>query len=352
MLQLVTGWIQSFYYSLAIRAGSPKPQPGSARFASDRRRIQLAVVGLYLLYTIFEADYEATRRPTSFYDDLGLSTDPTEQKMKSNFRRLAARYHPDKVSQTGGSEEHGRDAADYFIHLKLAYDTLTEPTKRFAYDRFGPGMLAWASATTIRDYVVRGVLHGILPHYGMAAVVLYITSWLGYLSFAQYYRWLAMAGLCVCELILVTRPEAPSVLRTVNSVVELLPAHGPYLQFQAIDLMRRLAVTLYVGLAQLGPLLQAEFGQKGAGLADADDGMALANALAKLDETAKSVDAEASRLWAMELAPYSGDSAAISMLERSSAQWLVTNTIRADPTVKDALAASFRRRTGEVETAS
>jgi hypothetical protein len=342
---LVTGWVQTLYYSLIIRAGSPKPAPGSARHASDRRRIQLLVVGLYLLYTIFEADYEVTRRTPSFYSDLGLSTNnPSEQQLKSAFRRLAARHHPDKTP-SGSSAD---DAGDFFMHLKVAYDTLMDPAKRFAYDRFGPEILAWRGAAIIRDYVVRGVLHGILPHYGMAAVAVYIMGWLGYLNFAQYYRWLLMVALCVFELVLVTRPEVVPALQHINSVLAVVwPSHGPFLQFQAIALARRLAVTIYIGLAQLGPLLQAELGVHRAGSSsavEAADEATLIESLNKLDAAATAVEAEATRLWDMEMAPYAGDREVLQTLRGRMSEWLVTNTIRADPMVKDSLGTSFRRR--------
>jgi DnaJ-domain-containing protein 1 len=338
--------VQSLYYAVTIRAGTPHPAPGSLRHASDRRRIQLLVVGLYLAYTIFEADYEVARRARSFYADLNLPADAPDQQLKSHYRRLAARHHPDKLSSTDPAASEAAQA--FFIHLKTAYDTLSDPARRFAYDRFGPDVLAWRGAATVRDFVSRGVIHGILPHYGLAAVAVYIMGWLGYLNFAQYYRWLLMAALCVLELVLVTRPAAPRALDALNAVLAAAwPAHGPFLQFQAIALARRLAVTVYVGLAQLGPLLQAELGVHragAAGSAEAADGIALADALGRLDAAAAAVDKEAERLWEMEMAPYEGDREVLQALRGRMAQWLVTNTIRVDPMVKDSLGSAFRRR--------
>lgn len=85
--QLVTGWVQSIYYGVTIRAGDPKPQPGSPRHLKHRRRIHILVVLTYLLYTIVEADYEI-RRAGNFYQDLGLSPDVDDKAIKSKFRRL------------------------------------------------------------------------------------------------------------------------------------------------------------------------------------------------------------------------------------------------------------------------
>ena len=198
---------------------------------------------------------------------------------------------------------------------------------------------------------MRGVLHGILPHYAMAAGAVYVMSWLGYLNFAQYYRWLLMVAMCLFEVVLATRPQPPLVLRQVNAVLEVVwPAHGPFLQFQAVALARRLAVTVYIGLAQLGPLVKAELGLPiAAGSSETVDEAVLGQALDRLDLATKAVEVEATRLWEMETAPYAGDGEVLRMLRGRMAEWLVTNTIRADPMVKDSLGTLFRRRTAASE---
>lgn len=87
----MTGWVQTAYYAVWIRAGDPKPQPGSRQFAIDRRRIQILVVLAYLIYTIYEADYQILQTG-DFYRDLGVGGgahhDVTEREIQSKFRRL------------------------------------------------------------------------------------------------------------------------------------------------------------------------------------------------------------------------------------------------------------------------
>jgi len=85
--QLVTGWLQTAYYSIWIRAGDPKPQPGSRQFVRDRIRIQTLVVVAYLLYTIYEADWQI-RGTGDFYQALGVGHDVNERGVQSKFRRL------------------------------------------------------------------------------------------------------------------------------------------------------------------------------------------------------------------------------------------------------------------------
>lgn len=85
--QLVTGYVQSALYAILIRAGDPKPAPGSPRFVRDRRRIHIAVIVVYLLYTVYEADYQL-RLAGDFYQDLGVAHDVAEKAVQSRFRRL------------------------------------------------------------------------------------------------------------------------------------------------------------------------------------------------------------------------------------------------------------------------
>ena len=85
--QLVTGYIQTAYYAIWIRAGEPKPQPGTRQFVNDRKRIQILVILAYLLYTIYEADWQL-RQAGDFYQVLGVPHAVDERGLQSRFRRL------------------------------------------------------------------------------------------------------------------------------------------------------------------------------------------------------------------------------------------------------------------------
>ncbi|KXX74006.1 Chaperone protein DnaJ [Madurella mycetomatis] len=342
---LVTGWVQTVYYGITIRAGDPRPQPGTPRWAEHRRRIHIIVVALYLLYTIYEADYELQRAGT-FYTDLGVPLTATDREVKSRFRRLAALFHPDKVS----AAEAGRDPADvnaYFVHLKTAADTLTDPARRFAYERFGPDVVAWQRCVTIRDYVVRGA-QALVPYYGMAAVVMYGLGLLGYLNWGRYERWLVLAVMFVFEVHCVTRPGMPAVLdKMVNPLLGKLAGRAPYLQFQAIALARKLSVTVYIAFSQIGPLLTADTsgGQLVMrGAKEANDEAALKQGLERLEVAVKRLDADAMRLLETEMAPFAGDEETLKSMWAKIREWLVQNTIRSDPMVRDALGRSFAKR--------
>ncbi|KJZ79545.1 hypothetical protein HIM_01014 [Hirsutella minnesotensis 3608] len=333
---IATSWIQAIYYGFTIRAGDPKPAHGSPRFNAHRRTINILVVATYLAYTIFEADYDL-RGESSFYRDLGVPLTAADREIKSRFRRLAAMHHPDKAGTADAT-----DSAAYFMHLKLASDTLQDAAKRFAYDRFGPEMVGWERSVTIRDFVSRGVLRGILPHYGVAAGTIYLLGLFGYMEFAKFYRWLIFIALCLFELHTVTRPGFPLIVEIANAVVTRVSSHPPYLPFQAIALARKLSITVYIGLSQIGPLLveQTEARNRAA----VGEEKALDQGLERLEAVVNQLDTETDRVMAMEMAPFQGDPSVINNLRGKMREWLVQNTIRSDPLVRDALGNSFRKR--------
>jgi molecular chaperone DnaJ len=65
-----------------------------------------------------------------FYETLGVSRSADEKELKSAFRKLAMKYHPDR---NPGDHEAERK----FKEIGEAYEFLKDPQKRAAYDRFG-----------------------------------------------------------------------------------------------------------------------------------------------------------------------------------------------------------------------
>ncbi|KAI0019369.1 hypothetical protein F4780DRAFT_747404 [Xylariomycetidae sp. FL0641] len=341
---LVTGWIQTIYYGLAIRAGDPKPAPGTPRHAAHRRRIYVLVVCAYLGYTLYEAAHDL-QRAGNYYGDLSLAPGASDREVKARFRRLAALHHPDKVGGGGGGGQ------DYFMHLKTAADVLTDPARRFAYERFGPEAEAWRPAcVTARDFAARGARAVLLPYYGVAAATLWGLGRLGYLEAGRYWRWVCLACLCAFEAAAVTRPRYPALLTAVvNPALARLAGQKPYLPFQLLALARKACVALFIAFAQVGPLLAKQQQHPGeadeaAAAAAGSEEKALRQNLERLEATAKGLDADAARLMELEMAPFAGDPEAIHSMRARLQEWLVQNTIRADPMVRDALGRSFQKR--------
>lgn len=67
-----------------------------------------------------------------YYDILGVDKAATDKELKSAYRRLAKKYHPDANPGDKTTEEK-------FKELSEAYDVLKDPEKRKLYDRFGHG---------------------------------------------------------------------------------------------------------------------------------------------------------------------------------------------------------------------
>lgn len=71
----------------------------------------------------------------SYYDILGVSKTATADELKSAYRRLAKQYHPDMYS--GKSDAEKKSAEEKFKEINHAYDVLSDPQKRAAYDQYG-----------------------------------------------------------------------------------------------------------------------------------------------------------------------------------------------------------------------
>jgi molecular chaperone DnaJ len=65
-----------------------------------------------------------------YYEVLGVKREATAAELKTAYRRLAMKYHPDRNSADP-------DAETKFKEAKEAYEILSDADKRAAYDRFG-----------------------------------------------------------------------------------------------------------------------------------------------------------------------------------------------------------------------
>ncbi|KAI4171967.1 MAG: hypothetical protein LQ343_003876 [Gyalolechia ehrenbergii] len=344
------------YSITAVRAGDPKPQPGSPRYLKHRQRIHIAVIVIYLLYTIYEADYWV-RLNGDFYQDLGLPVDVDEKKIKSRFRRLAAIYHPDKAV----SPEDHANAETYFVKLKSAQDTLTDATKRFAYDRFGPDMLKWQHVSSTRDYIMVG-LQNTGPLYGGFIVFMVLLSMTGYLQWGRYvsppgvsslsdlrwverscssqWRYLIFACLALIEYHTLTRPYwSPFLTKILNPLLTTLTSHPPLLPFQFVALAHKITLTFFIAMGQLASFFAPPIPPGSSSSSAFDE-----QQLQRLEQLAQNTEVETGKVLALEMAPMVGDEAGQNDMKGRVQEWLVQNTVRSDPEVRDAMGRAMQRK--------
>jgi molecular chaperone DnaJ len=74
-----------------------------------------------------------------YYEVLGVARTATEIEIKSSYRKLAMKHHPDRNPGDQAAEEKFKEAAE-------AYSVLADPEKRSAYDRFGHAAVSGAGA--------------------------------------------------------------------------------------------------------------------------------------------------------------------------------------------------------------
>ncbi len=70
-----------------------------------------------------------------YYEVLGVSKTASESEIKKGYRKLANKYHPDKVNNSSESEK--AEAEKNFKEINEAYQVLSDSTKKQQYDQYG-----------------------------------------------------------------------------------------------------------------------------------------------------------------------------------------------------------------------
>ncbi|KAK5074075.1 hypothetical protein LTR64_006783 [Lithohypha guttulata] len=362
---LLTNWIQTIYYRITIQAGSPQPQPGTAIYTRDHKRTRIIVLSLYLLYTLAQSLYDV-KLAGDFYTL--LSVDPyttTDKEIKSRLRRLAAKFHPDKIS----SSEATTDTDSLFVKLRLASETLTNPSHKYAYTHFGPSIVTHLPRPTDNSptqtpkqislqtaELILTALRQKIPSYiiNILFVLILNTFFLPARSSGKFWRYLIITSSFVLELYLLTHdiPALPSTLetaltylRTYTTLGSILPPH--LLPYQILEITSRLTLSLNIFISQVSVLFPSTAPPSITDAAEMRNWMAqLTSSLSLLNTTSQRLDGEASTLLQLQFAPYRGQARHVGELRRGMKEGMVLGGVRGHPEVKEAVQRVIEIREG------
>lgn len=154
------------------------------------------------------------------------------------------------------------------------------------------------------------------------------------------WRYLTFTALCILEMYILTRTYTPPVLTSIiNPFFTTFTTHPPLLPFQLLHLARKSTFTLFIALSQLSSIFAPPTSPTSSSNGGIDP-----QQLMRLEQMAKGSDMEAVRLLSLEMSPFAGDEGTVKELRGRVRDWLVTNTIRADPEVRDAVGRALGRR--------
>lgn len=164
-----------------------------------------------------------------------------EAGLKSHWRKMARTFHPDKLSPPSNLKtqldvtlwKNGVEAK--FIEMREAYETLSDSTKLWAYDRFGPVILDWKNCITMREYLIEGVKNS-APFYVLSSSSLLFIGGLKKSDTGTYWRWSILVFVVALESMILTSTS----LTRVSFVLSLIfPNRAP---FEHIELLRKLFI--------------------------------------------------------------------------------------------------------------
>ena len=109
-------------------SASPATRPGSdpGHAKADRREVMRTEIQ-DMIDRLPELDH---------YDALGLGRDASAAEIKKAYFKAAKRYHPDALARVGASDLR-EEAARVFARISEAFETLSDPARKSAYDAGG-----------------------------------------------------------------------------------------------------------------------------------------------------------------------------------------------------------------------
>ena len=73
----------------------------------------------------------------NYYKILGIDQKATQEQIKNAYKKLALKWHPDRVGQVGHLAQNKEEAEIKFKELSKAYSVLSDARSREIYDLYG-----------------------------------------------------------------------------------------------------------------------------------------------------------------------------------------------------------------------
>ncbi|GAA5986833.1 hypothetical protein JCM11641_007811 [Rhodosporidiobolus odoratus] len=229
---------------ISPNASPPQRSAANARAQTHHRRARVLLLSSYLVYSVASVyRAQASLASASYYTRLGLSREVVgtggASVVKKHWKKLARVYHPDKVGSGGEA---------LFVELKKGVDVLQDEGKRWAYERFGPGVTAWGGGklVTNREFIKTGAMHSAVFWASAMLSIVVFTFFRKSERRYNFWRYLALFLSLSLEFHLLLRPT-PSPTFSV-----IFPSR---LTYEHISLLRQLFISTSLAMSQLAPLL-------------------------------------------------------------------------------------------------
>ncbi|CAD6499378.1 BgTH12-03494 [Blumeria graminis f. sp. triticale] len=104
------------------------------------KRICTVVIGWFTMFAMTYLIMVTARSVTKIwnpYDILGISESASAKEIKSHFKRMSLKFHPDKIRPDPAKNQTAQSLSDHFVELTKAYKALTNEEIRNNYIQFG-----------------------------------------------------------------------------------------------------------------------------------------------------------------------------------------------------------------------
>ena len=112
------------------------------------------------------------RESATYYDILRVGPEAAPASVRTAYRRLAQKYHPDKLPGNA-------DAVRVMVMLNEAYGVLSDPHRRASYDRYIADEYAYAQAARRRGVMAIEVPAAAWPWYLLFATMAFAAAAVG-----------------------------------------------------------------------------------------------------------------------------------------------------------------------------